>query len=699
MKLTTPRIVPNSVFMLENVANGTTIATFTVLNPKETYNFFLDDDGLSNAFTLAGNELRKNADIDYASFPSDAVVVRITGATSGQSVSRTIPIYVIDVAGYPSGASPVNTGLPAISGLNVVTRLLDVSNGTWTNSPTSYTYQWKRDGANISGATSANYRLVQADIGAIITCTVTAINGSGSASATSAGTLPIATLIMDAPILTKTSAAGQNPLTFDTELDIDTVIATDVLRLQLDDNAGFTSPQAETKVLTVTDINTQSLEFPTLLDDPMPDGTHYVRMRVESPHDASIFSPWSNTLTDSFNLADLWTPDDLSVLPYHWRDAQDLTTIQHTAGSVTTFNDKGTAASHATQTNAADRPLYVTNSNINNYPAIRIAGNTTQHLDTSATYGSMTDFQFGGAINQIGIKLDGVDRTSTAYTALNNVPALIAITWSAGTGTAVVTFWQNGTQVSQITGLTIANAGAIFCVFRATSAGTLGLARFAATSILFNRASDLARSFDGDFGEQIYLSYDPVQADREKIEGYAAHRWGMASVLPVAHPYKSSAPANAPPPPTTYRYWQLYITAVGSGNYAAISELELAQTLGGANAAQIHDQLTSNGHFGGMPGYAPGMIFDGDVNTLFHSVDRTTTGGITTITIDFGPTQANWKAFQEMRVTSRNDGNHNQAPVDYKLRASDDGTTYNDVITVTGQTWGTTTAVTRTNTV
>ena len=32
-------------------------------------------------------------------------------------------------------------------------------------------------------------------------------------------------------------------------------------------------------------------------------------------------------------------------------------------------------------------------------------------------------------------------------------------------------------------------------------------------------------------------------ADREKAEGYLAHKWGLAGNLPDAHPYKAAPPA------------------------------------------------------------------------------------------------------------------------------------------------------------
>lgn len=130
--------------------------------------------------------------------------VAIPGATSityttvlaDSSASITLRVIAINAGGsslpatsnaiaLPSYA-PVNTVAPAITGNNIVGQILSCSTGTWTNSP-SFTYQWKRNGVNISGATNNTYTLVQADAGnaANISCTVTATNTVGSASANS----------------------------------------------------------------------------------------------------------------------------------------------------------------------------------------------------------------------------------------------------------------------------------------------------------------------------------------------------------------------------------------------------------------------------------------------------------------------------------------------------------------------------------
>lgn len=86
--------------------------------------------------------------------------------------------------------APVNSLLPSIAGIAQVGQTLSANVGTWTHSAV-FTYQWKLDGSDISGATGATYEPVVGDIGATITVAVTATNSSGSATATSGGTADV----------------------------------------------------------------------------------------------------------------------------------------------------------------------------------------------------------------------------------------------------------------------------------------------------------------------------------------------------------------------------------------------------------------------------------------------------------------------------------------------------------------------------
>ena len=99
---------------------------------------------------------------------------------------------------------PANSSAPVIgpaSGTRLDGQLLTTSNGVWTNTPTAYSYQWRKcdsAGANcadIAGATNNAYRLTSAEIGATIRAVVTASNASGAGTGTSAQT----TVVMPAP--------------------------------------------------------------------------------------------------------------------------------------------------------------------------------------------------------------------------------------------------------------------------------------------------------------------------------------------------------------------------------------------------------------------------------------------------------------------------------------------------------------------
>lgn len=151
-----------------------------------------------SALTMAFNG---NAYSSSAS-PSDPF-----GTVSTAVMNLSIYAALSATAGVPS-----NTVAPVVSGTPAVGSTLSVSNGTWTGSPTSYSYQWKRDGVPIIGASSSSYTVVSADVGHTLIASVTATNGSGSASVDSAPTAavtsgnPVNTV---APVVSGTPNAGQ----------------------------------------------------------------------------------------------------------------------------------------------------------------------------------------------------------------------------------------------------------------------------------------------------------------------------------------------------------------------------------------------------------------------------------------------------------------------------------------------------------
>ena len=71
-------------------------------------------------------------------------------------------------------AAPAATTAPSITGNPLVGSTLKASPGVWDVAGATFAYQWLRNGEPITGATTANYRVVKADQGASLSVRVTA---------------------------------------------------------------------------------------------------------------------------------------------------------------------------------------------------------------------------------------------------------------------------------------------------------------------------------------------------------------------------------------------------------------------------------------------------------------------------------------------------------------------------------------------
>jgi hypothetical protein len=116
-----------------------------------------------------------------------------------------VPLFVVLAALLAVGgaqavrsAAPANTAPPTISGTPTVGQTLTASDGTWSNTPTSFAYQWLRCNgggnkcADVANGTQKTYTLVGADAGNTMRVRVTATNADGSTSAQSAQTAAVA---------------------------------------------------------------------------------------------------------------------------------------------------------------------------------------------------------------------------------------------------------------------------------------------------------------------------------------------------------------------------------------------------------------------------------------------------------------------------------------------------------------------------
>ncbi len=232
-----------------------------------------------------------------------------------------------------------------------------------------------------------------------------------------------------------------------------------------------------------------------------------------------------------------------------WFDASDNTTFT-TSGSndVTGWDNKASGGSYsASQSTTADQPIYQTGG-LNSKNTIHFDG-TDDFLsipnNTCLNILDNQDFELFSVVksdvnpSQAAIIAKG-GVSSKDYMLYFYTPRYKfymdggAISMEAGSsvGTNANMGWarrqgNNGTLYNTISGNASDNGASA-----ATSAGN--------THNLTIGAMDdgTARFFDGDIAEIILVRHALTQDERDRMEGYLAHKWGLEGDLPAGHPYK-----------------------------------------------------------------------------------------------------------------------------------------------------------------
>lgn len=170
-------VLPGEISDLSVPSTTTTTAQLAFTNAENATSHEYRLDG-GAASTLAINKIVTGLDPDTT---SDVEVRGVNSAGNGdwsnvaEIITQAVPVD-----------PPVNTSIPTISGTEQVGETLTATAGSWTNSPTSYAYQWQRNAgswADISGATASTYTLTEDDEGATIRVGIVATNSGGSSSA------------------------------------------------------------------------------------------------------------------------------------------------------------------------------------------------------------------------------------------------------------------------------------------------------------------------------------------------------------------------------------------------------------------------------------------------------------------------------------------------------------------------------------
>ena len=254
--------------------------------------------------------------------------------------------------------------------------------------------------------------------------------------------------------------------------------------------------------------------------------------------------------------ATLWTPASLGADLALWLDAEDAASITLNGSNVSQWSDKSGNNRHATQGTAADQPLYSA-TGLNSKPILTFDGSDDVLLNASVGASGLSNVTIVSVFRQIsgGVSEDhqinigqtgttgkargfyrqgfGTDlqfggwariATSTLSLDVGGTHHIFGFANSALSGTGNVLLMKDGeTQ-------TLTTSGALDTTLDGFSVGSL---QGAAISTYYSNIS---------VAEIVVLYSAITTLDRQKLEGYLAHKWGLAANLPADHPYKMEPP-------------------------------------------------------------------------------------------------------------------------------------------------------------
>ena len=288
-----------------------------------------------------------------------------------------------------------------------------------------------------------------------------------------------------------------------------------------------------------------------------------------------------------------------------WLDAADTSSIAlNSSSNVLTWIDKSGLNNHATGFNS---PV-LTTSSINGNQAI--ATNSSAYFigPVSVTGTTLTVF----CVARITILPNGGnDQRLVSLVNGNNVDygrtdSTIALFNQGNTST--IALWRtsgpiaNNAIVANTPFLAVSGYdGTNGYLWKDGSAGTLASGAssgtFAITKYGVGGGAYIGEFWSGSIGEVIIYNTALTTIQRQKVEGYLAHKWGLQSSLPADHPFKTAAPTYEEPVfvPTLISGSQLWLDAVDTSSL----------TLSGSNVTQIRDKSSNAYTFTGSAGTYP----------------------------------------------------------------------------------------------
>lgn len=273
----------------------------------------------------------------------------------------------------------------------------------------------------------------------------------------------------------------------------------------------------------------------------------------------------------------VWNPSMISTAL--WLDAADANTVTQSSGVITSWSDK---SGNNRTASAAGNPTYSATGMSTSKPAVQLDGTDDRFVSSITGINSFNALDVFIVVQSTAAAAENVN--SAIFWGYGNIGSANGI-YSANSALALLS--STGVLNNETIALALENinflSGRIGSTTYSRSANTAQLLQstFSTTGIILrsnsttvtldlnnsittssNAApSNIGYTIDSDlhigafravggitnspaikFGEFIVLSTTASTETRQRIEGYLAHKWGLAANLPSNHPYKTVGP-------------------------------------------------------------------------------------------------------------------------------------------------------------
>jgi hypothetical protein len=289
----------------------------------------------------------------------------------------------------------------------------------------------------------------------------------------------------------------------------------------------------------------------------------------------SIYVPGKVTLAKEFTWNEtVWNPSMITTAL--WLDAADASTITTVGGAVSQWNDKSGKGRNATQPTSGNRPTYQSSVQ-NSRNVIRFNAASSQFLTCSNTAGAFNYLHSGQGLIISVVKVGTTADPNALYGVLGNAGAFnglrrgFSLAWDDrtlvptsnristaaydGLNNNVYSVGQSDILLPQSFGIAgalidaangIADNRVALLINGSTYTGNTSTATVSTGDASFDfQFGDYGTGFaylQGDIGETIIVQGAVSTLNRQKLEGYLAHKWGLTANLPNDHPYKLVGP-------------------------------------------------------------------------------------------------------------------------------------------------------------